>query len=462
MIPTRTLLAAVCAAVAAAQGAAATRTPSPSPAASAGYVTTLAGVGTLSARIVRGVVLSPTGDIYVATDCAVWRQGSGAPFSLFAGGNTCGFSGDGGPATLALLNSPRLGAFDASGNAYIVDTSNLRVRVVSPGAGIISTLSGTGARASTGDGGPASLASLNDPSWSIQHAGMLYISQYDGRVRAINLSSLIITTHHDFSDTSVEISQVDQLAIEPDGAMLVTVCYANRVFRVSPVGVRSTVAGMGVAGFGGDGGAATAARLWCPRGVAVDAGGNIFIADNINFRLRRVSSASGTISTVAGSGAGDTGNPAINDGPALSVSFGYTEFLVVDGSGNLVFTDVERGLRVLHGAAVPLTPTATPSPSQSPFCEPADFRPLPRTDLVGTLLNSAPLLLPDAADCRVACCRALSCDGFAFAAGLTAYSLAPASALLAPAAPCFLFANVTQLVPSSLVSSEVTLVAINS
>jgi len=122
---------------------------------------------------------------------------------------------------------------------------------------------------------------------------------------------------------------------------------------------------------------------------------------------------------------------------------------------------------VLYGAAVPPTPSTTPSPSPSPFCKPADFRPLPRTDLVGALLVGSPVLLPEAAACRVACCRALGCDGFAYAADLAAYALiapAPASLAVSPVvgAPCYLYANVTQLVPSSLMASSVRLSAIGS
>jgi uncharacterized protein (TIGR03437 family) len=182
-------------------------------------------------------------------------------------------TGDNGPAVQAELFVVSAMARDGAGNVYIADSSNENVRKVNT-AGIITTIAGNGIPASTGDGGPAIQASLNNPQGiAVDAAGNVYISEMSG----------------------------------------------NRIRRVSTDGTITTIAGNGRAGFSGDGSAAVNAMLWKPAGLAVDSMGNLLVSDTGNFRLRRIA-ADGTITTIAGSGSNAT--PADPDGlPATSIIY---------------------------------------------------------------------------------------------------------------------------------------------
>ncbi len=172
-----------------------------------------------------------------------------------AGNGVQDFSGDQGPATKASLNNVRGVAASPDGSLYLADTGNQRIRRVAPD-GVITTVAGTGVFGFSGDGGPATAAQLFDPqAVAVGSDGSLYIADYDN----------------------------------------------HRIRRVGPDGIISTVAGTGVGGFGGDGGAAAGARLNGPSGVAVRADGTLFIADSGNHRIRRVWT-DGTMSTVTGDG----------------------------------------------------------------------------------------------------------------------------------------------------------------
>jgi sugar lactone lactonase YvrE len=217
-----------------------------------------------------------------------------------AGTGQRGFSGDGGPATKARLDSPQGIAIDAAGNVFIGDVANNRVRRVSPD-GIITTVAGTGVEGFSGDGGPATKARLAGALYlALDGAGNLYLSDW---------------SHH-------------------------------RVRKVSPDGIITTVAGSGPTtseapgDYAGDGGPATAARLYYPEGLAVDAAGNLFIADTGNHRIRKVS-PDGTITTVAGSGptGPDKGASTGDGGPALAATLRGPMCLAIDGAGNLFFTE---------------------------------------------------------------------------------------------------------------------------
>jgi hypothetical protein len=286
-------------------------------------------------------------------------DGSGNIHTI-AGTGTAGFSGDGGPATSANLNSPHGLAFDTTGNLYIVDALNNRVRIVTglgTGTVTINTYAGTGGTAENGDGGLATSASVGFPRGVLITNGTLYISTAgQARIRAVNLTSRIIstvagsTTGYDgdgnpplnsmfvtptglmmdskgellvvdtgndrvrklnATDTSVSTSiggyvgdggvatngclnSPENVAFDPSGNFYVVEGNGNRVREISGGNI-STLAGTGVTGYSGDSGAATAAKINSPMGVAADPFGNIYIADNGNNVIRVVNS--GNITT---------------------------------------------------------------------------------------------------------------------------------------------------------------------
>ncbi|MBU2009857.1 MAG: hypothetical protein KJ624_08505 [Chloroflexi bacterium] len=268
--------------------------------------------------------------------------------STFAGTGVGGFSGDGAPATAAKLNSPRGLALD-SGNLYISDSGNNRVRRVDLATGTISTFAGTGAAGFSGDGGPATAAQLNNPMGVTFAPGYLYIADSSNhRIRKVDLATGTITTFAgtgvgSFSGdggpaTAAQLSTPRFLAV--DSRNLYVSDASLRVRRVDlATGTIFTFAGTGASGFSGDGGPAAAAQLNLPLGLAVDSA-NLYIVDCNNNRVRRVDLATGTISTFAGSGASSF---AGDGGPAtaaqLKTPFGVAvdpanQYLYIADTGN--------------------------------------------------------------------------------------------------------------------------------
>jgi sugar lactone lactonase YvrE len=214
---------------------------------------------------------------------------------FFAGDGVAGYAGDGGPAVQAKLYSPHAVARDSSGNIYIADYNNCLVRMVNTAkTPVISTFAGLVVSGSPrcgfdGDGGPATNAELYNP-------------------------------------TSVFVDSNNNVYIAD---------YNNQRIREVTKGTINTIAGIGTAGYSGDGGLAVDAELYYPSGVAVDPAGNVFIADTYNHRIREISALSGLINTVAGNGgAGFTG-----DGPATQEELYYPYGVAVDANDNLFIAD---------------------------------------------------------------------------------------------------------------------------
>lgn len=289
---------------------------------------------------VTGVASDGRGNIYAADTLnnLVVRISADGILTVVAGNGTAGFSGDGGPATSAALNSPHGVAVDASGNLYIADTSNSRIRKVS--GGIVTTVAGGG---SLGDGAQATSAAISFPEGvAVDSAGNLFIADTGGnRIRIV--SAGIITTvagngTAGFSgDTGLavaaKLSNPRGVAVDSAGNMFIADSANHRIRRVSG-GIITTIAGNGVAGSLGDRGTATSAMLNTPVGLGFDAGGNLLIADSVNYRIRRVSA--GNIETVVGSGTlGFSGD----GGPALSATLNIPTGVAVDSSGALVIAD---------------------------------------------------------------------------------------------------------------------------
>ena len=343
-----------------------------------------------------GITAKPDGSVYIPTpgSSLVRLVGTSGAISTFAGTGTAGFAGDGGPATAAQLNEPVDAALDGAGNLYIADRANHRVRRVTP-AGVITTIAGNGVNDFGGDGGPATAASLNNPvGVTVDAAGNVYIAdEFNHRIRRVDPAGVITT----YAGTGVSGSAGDggqaaaaQLDLPIDvrgdalGNLFVADIGGHRVRRIGPDGVITTVAGTGVAGFAGDGGAATSAQLASPIEVVPDAFGNLYIADSANNRVRRVNGA-GVISTIVGSG---TAGFAGDGGPAVDARVSSPAGVVLNAGGDLFVAD--RGNNRVRMVENPLPPNVIPEGSAQ--CARVPARPAPSGPR-GTVVLSAEQLL---------------------------------------------------------------------
>jgi Secretion system C-terminal sorting domain/NHL repeat len=235
--------------------------------------------------------------------------------STVVGNNTSGFFGDGGPATNAEIASVAGYTFDLNGNLVIADGNNYRIRRVNSTTGDISTICGDGVPGFSGDGGMCDTATLNMPLFmACDKFGNLFFSDVNNdRIRKID-SNGIITTYAGNGlvgstgdgSAATSASLVGPFGVAVDLSNNLYICDFNgcRIRKVNgATGFIETIAGTGVAGFSGDGGAATAAALNFPVDIAFDRLGNFYIADQENFRIRKVDVSTGLISTVAGTGA---------------------------------------------------------------------------------------------------------------------------------------------------------------
>jgi sugar lactone lactonase YvrE len=237
------------------------------------------------------VAVDAYGNLYIADrwNNRVRKVTPAGIISTVAGNGTSGFEGDGSQASFARFHDPKDAAIDSSGSLYISDSTNNRIRKITPG-GMVSTVAGTGTEGFSGDGGPATLAMLNNPFG---------------------------------------------LALDSEDNLYIADFYNSRVRKVTPAGIISTVAGNGTAGFGGDGGPAVSANISYPYNIAVDAAGSLYIADAGNNRIRKVDSA-GIITTVAGNG---TSGFSGDGSQAASAQLKSPEDVAVDGAGNLYIAD---------------------------------------------------------------------------------------------------------------------------
>jgi large repetitive protein len=294
----------------------------------------------------------------LALICAGLAAAQTGLIHTYAGDGSAVFSGDGGPATSAGIGNPFGLALDPSGDLYIASTSNARVRVVNASSGIISTVAGGG---TGGSGGLATAAQLAGPCGvALDSAGDLYLSDTctsassggggsgsTSTIWRVDAVTGVITTvaggpTSGFSGDggpapSALLNVPVGLAIDAAGDIYIADSGNNRIRRVDAVtGIITTVAGNGTAAFVGDGGLATAASLNMPTGVAIDTAGDIYIADAGNNRIRIINAASGVITTVAG-----TGLAAFNGDGILATSsnLNMPYSVVLNSSGNLLVAD---------------------------------------------------------------------------------------------------------------------------
>jgi uncharacterized protein (TIGR03437 family) len=288
---------------------------------------------------------------------AVAAVGNAQVITAVAGTGTQSFNGDGGPAINAWISMPSGIAFDGSGNLYFVDRGNFRVREINT-AGTITTVAGNGLATfgGSGDNGAAMSAEF---AWTpaaylgvaVDASGNLYVADGSigiGKVRKVNTAGIITTvaggavgsTGDGGLATSAGLNSVAGLAIDKQGNLYIADPTGQRVRKVNAAGVISTVAGTGVVGYSGTGGPATSAPLNVPMGLALDAQGDLYIAEGGNAlygpRVRKVDTA-GNITTVAGNGTiGFSGD----GGPAVSAQLGGgLQGIAIDAAGNLYIAD---------------------------------------------------------------------------------------------------------------------------
>ncbi len=283
---------------------------------------------------------------------------------------------DGGPANEANLNGPQAVAVDREGNLYISDTGHHRIRRVDRRTGIITTIAGTGVPGNIGDHGPALEARLYSPHGiAFDSEGDLYIADTENRrVRRLDQDGLLhpfvgqrpipprnplqSMSFRDHDHTlmflpkdpqgEVELAPPHHLAVDPTGYIYVTEMENNRISKIKiPTGEQSVVAGeITAAGFAGDRGPAIQASLMNPHSIALDARGNLYVADTMNHRIRKVEAATGIITTVAGTGAigfsGD-GGPATKAGLSFpaGIAVGLDGTVYVADSGNKVVRKID-------------------------------------------------------------------------------------------------------------------------
>ncbi|MEW2554519.1 RICIN domain-containing protein [Streptomyces zhihengii] len=273
-----------------------------------------------------------------------------------AGTGAAGFKGDGEPAAAAQLNRPYGIALDGAGTLYFSDYNNHRVRKITSD-GRISTVAGTGTAGYRGDGGAAVAAQLNCPrEMAVDGAGVLYVvDSGNHRIRKVmpdgTISTAAGTGTAGFGGdggpaTAARLNLPLGVAVDGDGSLFVAEYHNHRVRRITADGIITTFAGTGTAGFTGDGGPAASAQLNRPYAVCVDGAGGVCVADAENHRVRRVA-PDGTISTVAGTGTAGFGG---DGGPAVSARLNLPLGMAADSAGGLYISD-HRNFRVRRVAA---------------------------------------------------------------------------------------------------------------
>lgn len=268
------------------------------------------------------------------------------------GDTTIGNSGDGGPASAAHLNNPIQASMDAAGNMYIADQNNFNIRMVDT-AGIITTIAGTGIQGYTGDGGPATLAQFGGPAGVVPDGkGNLYIVDYNNIVvRKIDTAGIVTTVAGNGTAgysgdggpaTSAQLQGVSAVALDTAGNLYIADNQNFVIRMVDTSGIISTVVGNGTAGYSGDGGPALSAQLTYPLGLMIDAQGNLYIGDTYNNCIRKVDTA-GIITTVAGVG-GPTGAYSGDGGLAINAYLNAPVGMSLDTMGNLYIADASNNV----------------------------------------------------------------------------------------------------------------------
>ena len=294
------------------------------------------------------IALDPSGNLYVSDQNGgqIRKVNSAGIIDVFAGMPGLGSAGDGGQATAAYIDYPSWLTFDASGNLYLVEEGMGFIRKINT-SGIITKVAGAvSGAAPLGDGGPATDANLYGPgALVVDVSGNIYFGCYGSpRVRKIDATGIIRTIAgtgvYGYSGdhgpaTAAKFSNIKGMAMDASGNIFVADYYNHAIRKISTTGIVTTIAGNGTAGFSGDGGPASAAMLNFPNGIKFDSHGNLFIADQQNERIRVINTA-GIINTVAGCGIiGYSGD----GGAATLAKFFAPSDIAIDPAGNIYITD---------------------------------------------------------------------------------------------------------------------------
>jgi len=310
-----------------------------------------------------GLAIDANGNLYIADtgNNRIRRVDANGIITTVAGSGVAGFAGDSGPAVSAQLSAPAGVAVDMSGNLFIADTGNHRVRKVTP-AGIVTTVAGNGTAKFAGDGGQAVDAQLSATAIAVDPAGNLFIGDADNfRIRKVTAAGVISTiagsgsagsTGDGGSALSAQLSAFHQIRVDSVDNIYIADTGNGEIREVaSGSGAITTIVGGTQNGYSGDGVSAQLAGLASPRGVAVNSQGDILIADTASFRIRVVTQSQGIINTLAGSGkasfAGDGRAP-------LNAQFLAPSGLAADTAGNLFIADTgnKRVRKVASGGSV--------------------------------------------------------------------------------------------------------------
>ncbi|MDX2043330.1 MAG: BACON domain-containing carbohydrate-binding protein [Acidobacteriota bacterium] len=312
------------------------------------------GAAAVGARLFfpTGIAADADGNLYVA-DSANNRVRKITPAGVilpFAGNGMLGSSGDGGQAADATFNQPQSVAVDSTGNVYISDTGNHRIRKVAP-SGVITTVAGTGTDGFSGDGGPATQALLNLPfQVAVDSAGNLFIADASNRrVRKVTVSTGVITTiagdgrvgtgGDGGEATKAQFLLPYGVTVDRSGVIYILDAFDGRVRRVATNGTISNYVGTGNFGYRGDGGPATSAEIDPQSFITTDADGNLYIADLFNHVIRKVTATTGIISTVVGTGVGGFSG----DGSApRNAQLAFPNDVAFDRSGNMYIADLNN------------------------------------------------------------------------------------------------------------------------
>jgi len=371
-----------------------------------GIITTIAGNGTTGfsgdggpatlcqLSFPTGIAFDSKGNLFFSdgNNSRIRKIDTVGTINTIAGNGTFGYSGDGGPASASVVYAPIGLAFDSKGNLYIGDWGNSRIRKIDT-AGIISTVAGNGTGGFSGDGGPAIIAQLIYVTHiAFDFTGNMYFG--DGsRIRKVDTAGIITTIAgtgiyaylgNGIPATLARLNFPFGLKVDFTGNLYFADSSNDRIRKINTSGIITNVAGTGTAGYGGDGGPALSALIDSPRGITFDANGDLFIADNSNYRIRKITIPCSTPSvSVLG------GNSSICQGESISIS--------AQGAGSYTWNPggyTSSSITVSPLASTTFTLVAATGTCSATFTTSVSLDPLPTVNLgADTNVCASPLLL---------------------------------------------------------------------